>query len=72
MTQGSKSEEGHIAPARSLVPDVIVGLGVLAVAAGGALFHPGIGLILLGIGLIVIGTRGNEAGAAPPAEPPPG
>jgi len=62
VTEKPKSEKGAVAPARSLVSEVTIGLGVLAVTAGGALFHPALGLILLGVGLIVLGTRGNEGG----------
>jgi hypothetical protein len=41
--------------------DVLALVGALSIAAGGWLFHPGLGLILLGFTLVLIGTRGAAA-----------
>ena len=41
--------------------DVVALVGAAAISAGGWIFHPGIGLILLGVALILIATRGASA-----------
>lgn len=49
---------------RSFFNDLLVAVGVVGVAAGGYLFHPGIGCILLGLAFILIGTRGSISGGS--------
>ena len=44
---------------RSLTAEILVGVGLLAVSAGAALFHPGAGLILGGLLLVAVGILGG-------------
>jgi len=58
MPESSPSEVAPARPAHA-VPDILVALGIASASAGAWLFHPGAGLILLGVALVLIGTRGS-------------
>jgi ABC-type uncharacterized transport system permease subunit len=66
---GSKPSEDapqhHVKSLRGWVArysaDALALAGALSIAAGGFSFHPGIGLILFGVALVLIGTRGAAA-----------
>jgi len=45
----------------STLSELIAGAGVLSVAAGAWQFHPGAGLIVLGVALMLLGVYGNVA-----------
>jgi hypothetical protein len=42
--------------------DLVALVGALSIAAGGWMFHPGVGLILFGAFLVLIATRGAASG----------
>lgn len=50
--------------------DVVVSAGVLCVSAGAALIYLPAGVIVFGLALILIGARGQLAGAAAASTPP--
>ena len=57
-------EESKPSKVREFFNDLLVAIGVVGIAGGGYLFHPGVGCILLGLAFILIGTRGSISGGS--------
>ena len=62
MDESKPSDETAPKRGRGLLSDLVAGAGVIALTSGAYLFHPGFGLMVLGMALMLIGTRGLAPG----------